>query len=507
MTISYSISIDYNDDGDFSDLGDAISADVLEATWHLGMSAPYQRLSEPASAEILLRNQTRDFSPEVESNLIGKFLRIQSHDGTTTRTHFFGAITALEPEAGQYGRQRARLFALGREAELAQQSIRLPLLLDFTADEALEAILQQVKWRYPVLDSMCIIGRDSIGSSSIFPDAAFSQSLDAAQSVFPYLGDDWSEGLPANQAIEQLVTAEGGRFFFNRAGEAIFYQRYHLLQNNAVVATFDDAMEGLDYRYGGEILNQLDVEIRPRSIGTANTLLWELANPIRLKRESIICLTARYTRDGFPVGAITIKPPQRGIDFLAFREEDGSGDSMTQHIQLVLLEAGASAATLEIRNPTRRDAYLTRLEIYGTPLIAGDPVSVTVQDKLSRAYYGGGALALKVPILADIEEAEGIARWELSRRKAPQGIVREIQTSTSHHPLETLSLSLFDRIRIIETQTGHDANYQILAEQHQLSKGGTVHEVSWLLEPDEAGQFFIVGTHSIGDESVVIVPR
>lgn len=506
MTITYTIAIDYDDDGSFSDLGDAISAEVLEASWRLGMSAPYSRLSEPASAEILLRNPNGAFSPELSSNLIGKQLRIQSNDGTT-RTHFMGMIAALEPEAGQYGKQRARLFAFGREAELMQQKIRLPMLLDFRVDEAITAILARLKWRYAVLDGMAMIGSSTIGSCDIFPDAAFAQNLDEGDSIFPYLGDDWADGVPANQAIEQLVTAEGGRFFFNRAGEACFYSRYHLLEDDDVVATVDDAMDGLSYRYGGETLNHVDVQIRPRSLGSANTILWQLSNPLRLKRESVIQINAPYTLDGFPVGAVAVIPPKRENDFEAWREEDGTGDEMTQHVQVILLEAGASAARLEIRNRAQRAAWLTRLEIYGTPLITGDPITVSVEDTSSRAHYGAASLSLNVPLLADLDEAEGIANWELSRRKAPHGIVRELSTSTIHHPSETLSLSLFDRIRIIESQTGHDSIYHIVAEQHHLTKGGTKHDVRWLLEAAEAGQFFIIGTHSIGDTSVVIVPR
>src|SRR5690349_21111564 len=150
MSISYSIAIDYEDNGSFTSFGDVISAEVLELRWRLGMSAPYQRLSEPASAEILLRNSFQQFSPDYMGIYVG----------TTVRTHFLGSITALEPEAGLYGKQQARLLAQGREAELKEQKVRLPMMLEFTADEAIERILQQVKWRYDSFEGMCIIDRD-----------------------------------------------------------------------------------------------------------------------------------------------------------------------------------------------------------------------------------------------------------------------------------------------------------------------------------------------------------
>lgn len=505
MSISYSIELDFDDDGNFTDLGEAIQAEVLEASWRLGMPAPYTRLSSPARAEILLRNRSGAFSPEIAGNLIGKTLRIQSDNGTV-RTHFIGKIESLEPEAGQYGKRRATLLAYGREAELNTQRIRLPLLTNFRVDEALEAILSQLQWRYIGLSSMAIIGQSSIGSSMIFPDNAFAQNLDIGEVLFSYLGDDWLEGLSADAALEQLMLAEAGRFFFNREGEAIFYNRYHLLQDTAVVATFDDSMASLDYQYGGTVVNHLEVIVRPRTLGTPNKLIWQLANPLRIKKSMIVQINASYKVDGFPVGAMDVIPPVRHTDYEAFEEADGTGDKMSGYIQVILLEAGASAARFEIRNRAKRKAYITRLQLYGTPLFGGDPMTVSVEDRFSQGYYGFSSMRLNIPILSDVDEADSIARWELSRRNNPLGLVREISTNIIQHPNETLSLSLFDRIRIIESQTGHDAKYHIIAEEHHLSKAGTRHTVKWLVELAEVEQFFIIGTHSIGDTNVVIVP-
>ena len=73
-------------------------------------------------------------------------------------------------------------------------------------------------------------------------------------------------------------------------------------------------------------------------------------------------------------------------------------------------------------------------------------------------------------------------------------------------PTKTLSLTLFDRIEVIESQTGHDTTYSIVSEKHHIDKGGTRHRVSWLLEPAETGVFFVIGSHSIGD-SQILSPR
>lgn len=505
MTITYNIAIDYNEDGDFTDTGDNITDDVLSAEWHLGMSAPYDSVSSIATAKITVLNPTRKFSPEVSGNLIGKPLRIQSDDGTTIRTHFSGFIERLEPQTGNQGKQEALIIAFGRELELEQHRVRLPLQTDVRADEALSDILTQINWRYAVLDGMCIIGRDSIGSSTIFPDEAFTSTLDTGKSTFAYLADDWADGLPANEAIQQLAQGEGGRFFFNREGDAVFYHRHHLIENSTISATFNDDMADLLYDYGS-VVNAIEVVLTPRTIGTPNTKIWSLATALKLDRESAIQIIVRYEVDDESVGAIEVVTPQPDIHYKAYASPNNTLDDMTANFQIVIVETGLSATVLEIRNRGESRAYLTQLDIYGTPLITGDALSLKESDSLSMALYGKRALKMHLPVITDIEEAQTISAWELERRSSPRGVARELHTNTRNHPSKTLSLGLFDRIRIQETQTGHDANYHIVAEHHLVDKGATRHRVEWLLEAAESDLFFIIGTHSIGDD-VVLIPR
>lgn len=505
MSIIYTIAIDYNEDGDFTDTGDNITDDVLRAEWHLGMSAPYATVSSIATAKITVLNPTRDFSPEVNGNLIGKPLRIQSDDGITVRTHFSGFIEGVEPQTGNQGKQQSLIIAYGRELELEQYRVRLPLQTDVRADEALSDILTQIDWRYARLDGMCIIGRDSIGSSDIFPDEAFTSTLDTGKSTFAFLADDWADGLPANEAIQQLTQGEGGRFFFNREGEAIFYHRHHLIEDSTIEATFDDDMADLAYDYG-DVVNAVEVVLTPRTIGTANTKIWSLGTALKLDKESSIQIIARYEVDDESVGAIEVLAPQADAHYKAYASPNNTNVDMTANFQVIIVETGMSATVLEIRNRGDERAYLTQLDIHGTPLITGDALSLKKSDSLSIALYGKRSLRMRLPVITDIDEVQAISTWELERRSSPRGIVRELHTNTRNHPTKTLSLTLFDRIRIQETQTGHDANYHIVAEHHLVDKGGTRHQVEWFLEPAESDLFFIIGTHSIDDEAVLI-PR
>lgn len=506
MSISYSIAIDYDDDGTFTELGDNITGDILNVTWQLGLPAPYTHMAEVSSASITVRNKSGDYSPEVSTNFIGKRVRIQSDDGTTTRTHFIGFVKEIRPQAGNQGTGLSEIIVVGREYELTQHRVRLPFQTNFRADTAIEDILDQIDWRYDVLDGMCIIGRNSIGSSDIFPTERISKTLETGKSTFAFIADNWADGLDANRAINELAEGEAGRFFFDREGVANFHNRHRILLNNALSASFDDDMSHLIYDYGN-IINDIEILLTPRTIGASNTRIWTLARPLKVQANSTIQIIARYKVDNEPVGAIDIIEPQSHSDFTAHIERDTSTQNITDSFQVRIIDASLSATVFELRNRAVYDGYLTQLDLYGTPLYTDDSLVLQTNDMSSISIYGRHATQIALPVITDIEEAIAIAHWELQRRSHPYGHVRELHTNTRNHPTEALSLTLFDIINIQESQSGHSADYAIIAEHHQVDMGGTRHQVSWLVEPADSNLFFIIGTHSIGNANVILAPR
>ena len=500
MSITYSIAIDYADDGTFTELGD-----ILSIAWHLGLPAPYTHIAEVSSASITVRNQSRDFSPEVTTDIVGKRIRIQSDDGTTTRTHFIGFIKEVRPQTGNQGKRLIEIVAVGRDYELTQHRVRLPFQTNVSASSAIEDIIGQIDWRYDILNGMCIIGRDSIGSSDIFPTERISQTIETGLSNFAFIADNWADGLNADRAINELAEGEGGRFFFDREGRAVFHNRHHLMLNNTISATFNDDMTDLLYEYGN-VVNDIEILLTPRAIEVSNTLIWSLANPILVRAGSTIQIIARYKIDDEPVGALEILTPKPHTDYTAHLEKETNTLNLTDDFDVRVVEASMSATVFEIRNRVVYDGYLTQLNLYGTPLYTRETLTFKAEDNNSIAFYGRHATQKVLPVITDVDEAIAIANWNLQRHSSAYGRVRELHTNTRSHPEETLSLSLFDLISIQESQSGHSANYAIIAEHHQVDMAGTRHQVRWLLEPSDSDLFFIIGTHSIGDE-VILAPR
>jgi hypothetical protein len=499
---SYTVALDLNDDGDFVDSGEVLSADVIKLEWQLGLTKPFDSLAAPIHAGVTLRNVSRTYSPEYTSNPLkpGKPIRIQSNDGTTTRTHFTGFIDSIEPSTGTQGERIVVIHARGTERELAQNQVRLAPQINVRADLVIQAIFDAVRLRYAVLNGYMVVGvsgYDVIGTGKLF-GAPVTPNLESAKSILPHVADTWGEGIPADTAIREVVESERGRFFVNASGVPTFYNRHHTLLNITPAATFANNMEGLDYGYGAQVINRVQVRIVPRSVGVAGSVLWQLGSPLRVDPGQVRQVIARYRDVNLrPIGASAVIAPKAGLDYLANTKADGTGADRTTQAAVVLVgQNTASAATLEFRNNTTATFYiLVGMQLRGTPLNLTDPLTVEQSDSTSITFYGMGTLLFNLPAFTAAEDASQFARYELARRKDPQGIVHSIQVSSATLLTQVLTRTLFDRITVQDAQTNHARDYFIVAEEHTVDLGSTRHRVTWLLEPADSDIFFVIGSH------------
>jgi hypothetical protein len=509
MPVTYTIAIDLDDDDSFTE---DITADVLDLRWRLGMAHPHDSIAAPISAQITVRNPARAYSPEFTANDLspGKPIRIQTNDGVTTRTHFTGFISHVEPLPGTQGRRTAVIHARGPEHELTQNRIRLPPQVNARADQIIQNVLDASPLRrakmkgYWVLD---ITANAELGTNTRLAEETIARSLETGKSTFAYAADTWGDGIPADRAIRQMTEAERGRFFINRSGQASFYNRHHTLLDTTADATFTDSFDGVEYTYGADVVNQIQVTLIPRTIGAPNTVLWSLGASQAIPPGETLFqhVLVRYRdSDDQPTGALTVIPPQRGIDYQANTLANGAGLDRTAQVDVLLIAADASVATLEIRNRSTQTAYLLAgAQLRGTPLNLGDPITVEQTDHASVAFHGLNIFPLDLPALDTIEAADQLARYEVARRKDPRGIVHSIRLSAQTQQAQVLARTLFDRITVQETQTDHAADYFIIAEEHTVDLGGARHLVTWLLEPAHASAFWVVSTSTL-DQSTVL---
>ncbi len=504
MSIQYSIAIDRNQDGNFAD---EISGQVLEMRWRLGMQKAYDSMAEKSWARITLRNPGGALSPERNPLTAGTSVRIQSTDGGQKRTHFTGAISRVEPDTGAWSRKSAVIHLQDIQAWLESSPARLPPQVDVTADQVIRALLAQATIRPAVIAGFCLIdvaGFNLVDSARIFPPQRPPQTLESGKTRFAYVGDWWRDSTSIRAAIGDIVASERGRFYVNRDGELAFLNRHYTLVQDALSAQFDDNMSGMAYSYGDQRLNRLSLLMRPREIGARDTLLWQLQGTMRIEPRSEFEMTLRLVDErGEPIGLLAV---DRLVSH--FQETpDAGADMITTDVSAQIAQAGATSAVVYIRNHRRSPVYLTLLRLHGQPLYRRDPLEIVEEDGEGIYRYGLKQQSMELPALSDIATAQAFAAYEVARRKHPRGTVNSLRVNAREHPAAALSASLFDRIRISETQTGHQArDYFIIGEEHHVSAGGRNHEVTWTLEPADSTRFVIVDDSLIGDSDEVLAP-
>lgn len=504
MSIQYSVAIDRDNDGLFAAV---IDQEALDLRWRLGLRRAYDSMADYSWARITVRNPRGAFSPERNPLESGTRVRIQSDAGGQVHSHFTGLVSHIEPDAGTFGRKQAVIHLQDIQAWLADSPARAAPQIDVTADQVIRDLLEQAVIRRAVIAGFCLIdvsGYNTIDQVRIFPPQHLTLSLERGKTRFAYVGDWWRDSISIREAISEIVASERGRFFVDREGALVFLNRHHTLLEEDLAAEFADDMSGMSYTYGDQRLNRLTLLMRPREIGESDTLLWQLKGELRLEQRSELPLTLRLVDEqNQPFGLLA-------LDRLVSRFErapENRGYTISDDVSVEITRLGMTSLELRLINRRREDVYLTLLQLYGKPLYRHDPLEVVEADGEGQYVYGLKQLSLDLPALSDITTARAFATYEIVRRKHPRGLIHSLRLDAREHGSDALSATLFDRIRVSESQIGHQArDYFIIGEEHHVSDGGTLHEVEWTLEPADSSRFVVVDDSLIGDRAEVLAP-
>lgn len=537
MTTVWTVYVDWDRNGGFTNEFDDVTERVISANWFLGFRSRYADVADDSMLDLVLDNSDRRFSPEyTDSPLYGKLLPlrpVQIRSATQVvdvngnrvvdalgnpvveqRTHWTGWISRIEMAVGKSGQRTATIVAAGPMMLYAAADTSIAVQRNQRADQIIAQLIQQVIVP-PALNGAWILGRvgsSELDSSTWLADTVGYSDLDEGISTFAYVADNWVQrgGSSAStndtfnvyHAIQDVTAAERGHFFFDREGKAIFWNRHHLFYDVPVQVTFDDTMTGLTYAFGGvdDLKNDIFVTCHPRALGpSANDILWSLDDNVTIPKPKMANdpdatkqIIARYDDgSGNRIGALDVT-----LTDVAFKKGNAS----------VTLEAGATSATITITNTSSKSVELKSCNVRGQKLTDFGTMQARSTDIGSILDYGRRTMSLNLPALDKFDEAQGVADFERLRRSQPRGTVSSLTlashgtdssdlTSTLHVAHENqVGLTLGDRIEIKEAQSYHgksgdvavNASYFIVGEAHKLSAGATLLETTWYLEPTPA---------------------
>ena len=503
MTTTWKVLVDWDRTGDFDDSYDDITEYAINANWYLGFSQPYTNVANDSTLNLVLNNSDKRFSPENSSSpMSGKLLplrpvRITSDDGTTERIHWQGWIQTLQPMAGRYGERLIVLNAAGALQFLKAAETKITLQEDKRTDEIIDTLIGEVVFPPSVLQGgfLNTPGYQNIGTDEATGDAEAYvldmddiRVLDQGTLTLAIVADNWvsnggfadrpKDTFDVYRGIKDIVATEKGKFFFDRSGRAIFYNRQRFSQSYTPDATFNDTMQELKYTYGStELLkNEIIVTCHPRTISTSDQdILWELDG-------SVIRVPANDTRE------LYVKYEDDSENRIGGRDVTVGNLAFSQGTATAEVEAKANGANLVFTNSSGTEAIITACIVRGRRIVDSGYMEATAKDTDSIVIYGRRTLRINLPSLDDLDEAQTIADFELARRKDPLGHIQAITTLSQgklggNQHAEQLVRTIGDVIRVTETQTGHNSDHMIIGEAHELTQSATHLKSVWYLEP------------------------
>lgn len=469
MTTTWTIAVDWGKNGNYTDTYDNVTDRVISANWFIGMREPYQDIADNSILSLVLRNDDRRYSPEYGSSPLTGLLvpfrpvRIQSNDGTTTRTHWTGWIESIQPAVNKNGQRTTQIVATGAMQLFKAAETKIPLQENKRTDEIISMLLSEV----PGLPSSV---------------------LETGKITLAVAGDNWvrqggyadaaADTFDVYHAISDVTAIERGRFFFDRLGQPNFWNRHHLLVEQSVTATFDDTMVDLSYSFAGidKCKNEIIVVCQPRTISTSSTeVLWKLA-------DAVILVQAGKTR------TIYIKYQDDRGNRIGGQNVTLTGVTFEQGTASSSITPNANGAELTFVNSGSVDAVIDGATVQGKKITTFDRMEATAKDQTSIDNYGRRTMRLNLPTSTSLSDAQDIADFERNRRSQPRGKVAALRV-VSHgvqggdYHAEQLALTIGHRISVAETQTAHSSDYYVIGEMHQLTMGAMLYETAWYLEP------------------------
>jgi hypothetical protein len=441
---SYELYVDWNNDGDFGDSGEDISADLIEATVQRGYSTALARMPAVTRATFVLTNVSKDYSPPLQSNVLPRRpVKWEMTYGGSTVTLFRGFLDGIEPDFGQRGERRVRLECVDAMALLDLFEGEIALQTSVYADDLIDEIVAAVYTP---------------------PSTAYQSGINQ----FVTSAEGWQhegiavEEIKASQKIEEVCTSDWGRFFIAKDGAPTFYNRHQMPLDDSTELTLNSTMLRMIYRKAiPTVYNYVEVTCYPRTVGVTNEVLGRISqqNAPRIEASDSQTFVLRFRDPAnakIKIGGKDCVTPVSGTDFQVTSDPGGGGDNENANITPSATFYG-DHAEVTLTNGAAHPVFVQRLQVRGLAVRVREPITVVAQDATSIAAYQKRRLPIKAPLLSDPADALLLAQYLLDYYKDPVNEVNGLEILANKNATwmaAVRDLELMDRVVITETQTG-----------------------------------------------------
>jgi hypothetical protein len=454
----WTVAVDWNGNGSFTDAGDDISKDALDTA---GATIQYGRdqaravaAIAPASAGFLIDNASRNYSPDNAASTLTpnvrprRPVRISAVQNATTYVKYRGFLETYDVNSQDHTVNVGCSDAL---AGFASLTLSTPLYFSITTGQAIGHILDALGWTG---------GRD----------------LDAGATMIRWW---WEEGTDGLSALQKVLDSEGPpaiAYIDEDTGNFAFRDRSHRLvriASKTSQATWADSgpdsvpVFGPPFTYdlGWQgIINSVTIPADDREISGATSVVWQdsTGGTTSIAPGGTAVVIAQgadpFTAAITPSVATGDWVQQSGTTTAALSRTSG------QSVTITYTDGGSGSVISALQ-----------LQAYSVPVAR--TTQVAVADATSIGQYGIRSLGAvsRFPVWAGLNDAAAIAAMILAQRAQRLPIISVTFEGGGNTLVLTqqLARNLSDRVTVTEYETGL-ANVDFFVEQigHVISAGG-----------------------------------
>lgn len=495
--VSWKFLVDWDNDGDFDDANENISADIMRASWRLGMNNTFQEIADETDGEFVLSNLDGKYNPENSSSVLyGNLVPLRKmrvvcvkSDATEVImwTGFLDTFSHLW-QRGPVDVSTPEVTMRGVSAKQFMQSVEyaLPIYTNTTADVIVADVLAvgviSGDWRLDVAS------KSELGVSTVLGDSGDLSNVETGILQIPTYGD-----MQPNNAwniLQDVTFGERGRFFWNRSGVGTWWNREHLQNVLSVTANINTQSGNykptdLNYGYGRLLATSVRVQTQPRKTSSSETL-WELDSNLTLQpfsTEEIDVQLRKSTGQFAGASALTATP--------TFAD----GKSATVNV----IPRGGKA-TISIVNATADTITMTGLTLEGAPTVNQNQMQVLAEDADAVVNYGRREVQIQTGSIIGYDDAKDIAQAELNRRKDLRGDVAEVAYTHAVYDSDLenwIDWTMGTRVNIQADEFEHNQDYWVMGEQWDWDLNETM--VRYLTEPAIPAGLFKLGVGKLSE--------
>ena len=506
LTQGWWLEVDWNNDGDYDDTGENITAYVRGGIrTYRGRDSNSQLTGRSNAGNLscdLLNTDGRFSSFNTSSPLTGNIKPSRSvrlryaYDGAL-HPIWQGFLDELVPSADRDSLPIASLRASGPLAWIndTRRQVSVAMATNVATGTEIGVVLTAAGW------------------------STTARTLDAGQTTMTRF---WFGKQSALSGIRKIEDTEGGFLREGPNGYIIFEDREHRLVTPHTVsqASYSDASAAsLSYEAiqqadpWSDVYNLFEAPIQLYSVG-ALADLWTLAAS-GASSPSIPAGESRTFWANFPTldqsaQALAVDAwttPVATTDYTANSQADGLGSNLTASVSVAVSKFANSMKITLTNGHATSTAYITLLKARGTPVNALDVFTMKAEDETSQDDFGIRTFPHPGEFVPTAQEGQDWADFNLAIYKDP--IPRLAVTLNAQRNaatlLECLTRDVSDRVSVIATGTrtklGIAEDFFVEAVSHRIDAGGTL-VTTYLLSPATSyAGFWVLGTSLLGEST------